>query len=1211
MNPAKDMVHEKNAKDNIRIMRLEFSRSTYSVKVLDGERLFWPLLEFDEGGRLKDALCECETLPCDHIQVAINASTRGYLRLHQLHDRHIWHKLFYHFCQSWSWDEHSFELTEDGLIIGCDGQKMRLEAAHPKIALILHQTVQERPVENERNSIKFSNLPSNEIRAWSQGSPGKWLSYELSIWSDLAKVLFIHDVDRQPQYYVQLEHKDDQFFLLIDAETYEIELTLDKDALTIALETLHTLDPSIVHSARWQDNLVGIRPQNDNFELIYKEGAQETAHQIYKLATQSGHNLLIPGWGYWPQKGLWRLNMGTENWPQELSKKQLAYLLDDLDHTQMLLSGFCVNFEPLSFKYCVYFSDEGSLCVEPYLWQPEEVQQSHIMIFQHWAFDPSRGFQRLQGNEHLQSIKVKPNEVEKFLQENLELIQRWANFEVHTAGLAQTIEYELEPTRCLRFFDPLAQSANIRAYGNWLYTPSKGLFWQKSQYRKLCHGLTVPWRDISKFLTDNRSELDNVAGFWASESALQSQHLRAQWDGKKLQLEPYNVLKQSYQSKTVYLFDDYSFVEGEGFCSLNPASLLPYGYEKPFTIEAKELEDFLQQQWPSLCRFIEKIPSELVPVEEFTLGIHKARAHSLQEGVLGIQASIETALGSVDLAYVIRQPEKLPYVLTPAGFIDRASPRWRWFQTCRIEQIDEAVWVQLAPLDLLKLRSYCTIDCKDEHVSDLLSGLIQPHSQMPDISLLKSQLRPYQLLGVRWLWQLISYGLGALLCDDMGLGKTHQVMAILAAMITQKRECKILIACPTSVLFHWQDKLKEFLPAANVQLFYGPSRRLEARDCQVVLTSFGVLRLATELDKVRWDLAVFDEVQLAKNARSQIWRACGKLNSAHKIGLSGTPVENTLKDLKAIFDVIFPGYLPADAIFKSEFVIPIEKYKDSQALAQFKNLVQPLVLRRTKREVLTDLPGKIEEVGYCQLSEEQSQLYRSVLNSTGAQLVQTLKDESQSIPYVHIFSVLNSLKQICNHPACYWRNREVSAKLSGHQSGKWDLFKTLLEEALASGQKLVVFSQYLAMLDLIEEYLNAHKVHYSGLRGATRRRSEAVARFQNDDNCKVFVASLTAGGLGIDLTAGSVVILYDRWWNAARENQAVDRVHRIGQSRGVQVFRLVTRNSLEERIDEIIGRKAKLLEDIAPSDDPHTLKRFTRQELIELLQYDPFSQPTL
>ena len=260
-------------------------------------------------------------------------------------------------------------------------------------------------------------------------------------------------------------------------------------------------------------------------------------------------------------------------------------------------------------------------------------------------------------------------------------------------------------------------------------------------------------------------------------------------------------------------------------------------------------------------------------------------------------------------------------------------------------------------------------------------------------------------------------------------------------------------------------------------------------------------------------------------------------------------------------------------------------------------MIKPFILRRKKSEVLRDLPEKIEEISYCDLSEEQKGLYTEVTEQMKQTVYQDLKNESKPVPYMHVFAALTKLKQICDHPALV--NGDVK-KYQLQESGKWDLFVELLHEARESGQKVVVFSQYLEMLGIMESYLKKNGVGYASIKGSTRDRNEQLRKFREDPACEVFVASLLAAGVGIDLTVASIVIHYDRWWNPAKENQATDRVHRIGQSRGVQVFKLVTKNTIEEHIHEIIERKKGLLEQIVGSDDQ--INYLSREELMQVFE---------
>jgi SNF2 family DNA or RNA helicase len=473
---------------------------------------------------------------------------------------------------------------------------------------------------------------------------------------------------------------------------------------------------------------------------------------------------------------------------------------------------------------------------------------------------------------------------------------------------------------------------------------------------------------------------------------------------------------------------------------------------------------------------------------------------------------------------------------------------------------------------------------------------------IPPLKGFKSHLRDYQVQGLSWLFFLYHNHLSGLLCDDMGLGKTHQSMALMAAISSiGKKKPYFLIVAPTSVIYHWQDKLKSFLPKFKVHFYHGLKRgekKLPKRG--VIVTSYGVIRMEKErFNSLHFDLAIFDEIQAAKNPHSQIHKALSNINAKMRLGLTGTPIENHLMELKALFDIILPGFLPKEKIFKERFVIPIEKEGNEKTKELLNRFIKPFILRRRKKEVLQELPEKSEDKFYCDLSKEQMTIYKTVLEQRKKEIFKQIKNDSQSLPYLHIFTLLSTLKQICDHPALFYKDIENYKK---YESGKWDLFVELLNEAIVSEQKVVIFSQYLQMLDIIRSYIKEKKWEFAEIRGATVKRKEEMERFQKDQNCKIFLGSLHAAGLGIDLTAASIVILYDRWWNAAKENQAIDRVHRIGQKWGVQVLKLISKETIEEKIDKMISKKGKLLEEIITVDDHSILKTFSRSELIELLQ---------
>jgi SNF2 family DNA or RNA helicase len=437
----------------------------------------------------------------------------------------------------------------------------------------------------------------------------------------------------------------------------------------------------------------------------------------------------------------------------------------------------------------------------------------------------------------------------------------------------------------------------------------------------------------------------------------------------------------------------------------------------------------------------------------------------------------------------------------------------------------------------------------------------------------------------------------------MGLGKTHQAMALML-LLRERHGVKkpFLVICPRTVISHWRNKLRDHAPALEAVIYHGAQRNLDEALGQggLLIASYGVLRNdAKKLRKVPWALVVFDEVQWIKNSETQGHQAAIALRADMKIGLTGTPIENSLDELKNLFDLILPGYLGDDESYFDRFGAGSRDAVDEEGLRALRRLVAPFVLRRLKRTVLDELPEKIEDTRTCSLSDEQRDLYRQTIATRGMALADRIRAKAEPLPYIHIFAVLNLLKQICDHPALAlgtvgnWRE---------HESRKWDLFTELLDESLGSGQKVVVFTQYLGMIRIMQEYLKGLGVEYATLTGSTRKRGEVVDRFNELPACRVFLGSLRAGGTGIDLVGGSVVIHYDRWWNAAKEDQATDRVYRIGQRRAVQVFKLLAENTLEERIAAMIDRKRQLLGDVVQADHPSLGKIFSPDELLELLQ---------
>jgi uncharacterized Zn finger protein/superfamily II DNA or RNA helicase len=468
---------------------------------------------------------------------------------------------------------------------------------------------------------------------------------------------------------------------------------------------------------------------------------------------------------------------------------------------------------------------------------------------------------------------------------------------------------------------------------------------------------------------------------------------------------------------------------------------------------------------------------------------------------------------------------------------------------------------------------------------------------LPVPNSLNAELRPYQKRGYNWVCSLLFSGFGCILADDMGLGKTVQSIATLLRLKEDGHlDSGCLVVAPASLLSNWEKELERFAPSLLVSRFHGPNRVIN-RKFNVFLTTYQTaVRDMEKLKDVVFSVLLVDEAHLMKNTETRISRAVKTLQSQYRLALSGTPVENRLEDLRSLFDFIIPGYLGNAKAFQKLYRIPIEVMRSREQAEALRKITAPFLLRRIKTDkaIIKDLPEKIISNEYAVLEKEQAALYKSVVSESIEKSEKMEASERSSL----ILSMLTSLKQICDHPRVFDKESPAVSELSG----KAQLLLTLLEEILASREKVLVFSQYVETLDCLDliirkEMKEAALIYHGGLKENVR--SALVDRFQNDPAAKIFLVSLKAGGLGLNLTAASRVIHYDLWYNPAVENQATDRAFRIGQKHNVFVHRFITKNSFEEKIDAMISGKRELAEMTITSGESW-LARMSHEELKDL-----------
>jgi superfamily II DNA or RNA helicase len=716
-------------------------------------------------------------------------------------------------------------------------------------------------------------------------------------------------------------------------------------------------------------------------------------------------------------------------------------------------------------------------------------------------------------------------------------------------------------------------------------------------------------------------------------------------DGSRLRIRPFaQALERGPGETRVFppgegegsRFGDMACLPGVGFRRLLSGSgplFRRYTAWKTYWVEPAAVPDFLRKHGEELAGedcdadplLANPRPAAIAGLKVFHLGRDGAR----------FRVGMEYRIGDsrLDLSRINGLRDAgLPCLITSAGWVDFSAPEWAWIGMVKAgdwitEGRDARVLLDapfLARIAALHAPQAIEVVAESGSGLDFLPSLADGTKegfagQVPDGELPTGGLRPYQVNGLRWMAHLASLGLSGILADDMGLGKTHQVMALMAWLRRRSADQdQILVVCPTSVLYHWKERIDAFHPGLGAGVFHGSARDPERLDDAVCITSYGIVRNDHAIFRARrYALLVLDEIQYSKNRDSETYQALRGFPARSVIGLTGTPLENNVWEVKNLFDLILPGYFPGEAQFRREVADPMElsardggsrgpagaatgtgRIATEAARDRFRRLVRPFLLRRTKAQVLPDLPEKVEEGLSCDMAPDQAELYQASLRQRGGPLLRELMGAGRA-PLLHVFQLLNHLKQVCNHPMSL---AGADSPDREYGSGKWDLFLYLLEKSLGAGRKVVVFSQYLRMLGLIESHLEQAGVGFATLTGSTSNRPAVLKRFAQDPGCRVFCCSLKAGGVGIDLTAAETVIHYDRWWNAARENQATDRVHRLGQTRNVQVFKLTTRGSIEERIDAIIRKKAAWMDALEPDDPEGGLKLFSKEELMELLR---------
>lgn len=457
----------------------------------------------------------------------------------------------------------------------------------------------------------------------------------------------------------------------------------------------------------------------------------------------------------------------------------------------------------------------------------------------------------------------------------------------------------------------------------------------------------------------------------------------------------------------------------------------------------------------------------------------------------------------------------------------------------------------------------------------------------------KGELRPYQKAGYNWMQFLNKYSLGGCLADDMGLGKTVQTLALLQQQKELGASSASLLILPTSLIYNWEMEAKKFSPKLKLFNYTGIHREKNVEqfaNYDLIVTSYGTARRDIEfLKNYYFHYTILDESQAIKNPDSNIARAVKELKSKHRLILTGTPIENSTMDLWSQINFVNPGMLGTESFFRREFLNPIEKKHDETKTKRLYSLIKPFILRRHKSQVATELPAKVENIHYCQMSKAQEDEYERVKSQYRNQILESIEEKGVNGSQILLLQGLTKLRQIANHPKMVDENYEGD-------SGKMEDILHMLHSALDKEHKILIFSQFVKHLSIFRTYLDKEQIQYAYLDGSTKDRQEQVEDFQNNTETRVFLISLKAGGVGLNLTSADYVFILDPWWNPAIEQQAIDRAYRIGQKNKVFTYKFITKNSVEEKILNMQRGKQKLANDLITTEESF-VKNLSKEDI--------------
>ena len=934
---------------------VEFSRNTYVIQIQndanDEACVFFQLNAADE---LQDSFCSCSEQDdqdaCMHLAVAWEyVFSEKDVSLSRRFEASFWKAL-----ALVAIDHSSYEVNIEHFSEECgycpSSNKIRLEAKNEEGQTFLRKILLDRERETEETSIKFSGLSENELNYWREGRPSPELMFELSFWADLCK-WFLVKSEQGTQYKIEFNVPKDGLpdSVLISGELLQVELSLSSDNLLRLIPTLSTVSSNL--------NLLESRVGEID-KVIFDQGLQQLViHGTHeKLSGLDAEGIFLGDWLYIPEKGF-SYNESCSWWEQGTFRFHEVPEVLNRYHTEIspVLEGHQICAEAKRIDYKPSFDEKWNLHLGGSLLSENDLAEEGVLYFEDWIFLPRFGFQKIQG-ECFEENVITTDKANEFIAQNRIWLSHFSSYKSHLTSLDSKMTFILDSSGTLHF----DSSVDLRGYpkahdfGSWVYVAGQGFFGKSSQRGAgaVRAGVKVESDEISSFIQENRDDLESVEGFFAKKSPISNASLEVRMKGKKtILVSPHYELREGFSGKLRF-FSDYLFVTGEGFSLVPLLSYLPSQWCSPRLYKGKEIREFFEQDYPRIQKYVSHIDIGLRTLDKFGFHARNMEEPDAISGVCKIHLELASEWGEVRVTDLWRALQRgYDFSFTEAGCIDLNDDRFRWLRQLPSTQVDlDTGYITLKPIQLVRLDALFGIgrplgsedyEQKTRHILHNLMSLQCPEN--PDLSLLKSQLRAYQASGVNWLWFLYCNHLSGLLCDDMGLGKTHQSMALMAGITAEHRantslkNAKFLVVCPTSVIYHWEDKLRRFLPDLKVLVYHGSKRDLSLFDQHdLLLTSYGVSRIdVDDIKKQAFDLVVYDEIQVAKNHRSQLHETLKEISGRMVLGLSGTPIENQLLDLKSLFDIVLPEYMPGIKQFKQNVLFSLLKMSRTKKQSSF------------------------------------------------------------------------------------------------------------------------------------------------------------------------------------------------------------------------------------------------------------------------------------